>query len=681
MENSWYSLDVPFHWVALSLLAGAVLAFVLYSKKDVPWNKNSSLMLGALRMMSIFLILVLLLNPLLKLSLNHTEKPLVVMALDNSESIPLRSTGTSPNEVKSWAQNLVENLPGQYAGEYMDLTTSRLDTIAFNSKTTNLGDLLRSIQVAFEGENIGAVVLASDGIVNQGALPQYRNYLFPIYTLGLGDTIAPKDVGIREVRNNKIAYQGNKFPIRIEVQQKGFEGSPVNISVREGSKILAQQTIDLARPLASVDFNIEAKEAGLKHLVVQLSRLDGESSYANNRKDIYINVIEGKEKVLILAPAPHPDISAIRKVLAASSNYETSLYIANVSEKDIEKKYDVVIEHNAFSGVRYPEVEATGTWYILGSKSLPRVNRELSYFSIQQRGRQTDDVSPAISGSFSKFSLNKEKLNAANDYPPLRVPFGEYGLSGPVEVLMNQKVGSLETDKPMMFYYDDGTEKSAVTVASGIWQWRLQEAGLHDKSELFDEVVLKTIQFLSIKSDKKQFVVRPRQAAFNENERVFIDTEVYNQIYERSYGNTIKLSLTDEAGETQTLELVDSEVSSAFNMGRMSQGVYKFVATTEVSGKVLTEKGEFVINQTQVESLNLQADHHMLRQLSRKSGGKFYQFEKRAELEEDLKQAGFKGIIHTEEELFPLINNMWIIGLIVLFLSIEWFFRKYLGAY
>ena len=81
MKNSWYSFEVPIGWVLAALLISAVLAFVLYSKKDVPWKQNANILLGALRLSSIFLILLLLLNPLFKLSVNDTHKPIVILAI------------------------------------------------------------------------------------------------------------------------------------------------------------------------------------------------------------------------------------------------------------------------------------------------------------------------------------------------------------------------------------------------------------------------------------------------------------------------------------------------------------------------------------------------------------------------------------------------------------------------
>lgn len=681
MENSWYSFDVPFGWVILALLGGALLSLLLYSKKVMPWTKNTSLALGLLRMTSIFLILLLLLNPLLNLSVNHTDKPILIYALDNSESVALRSESESLTSLTDWIKRSVGDLSDSYEVDYKDLTISNLDTISFDHKTTNLGDLLQNIEATYEGENVGAVILASDGIVNKGSLPQYNSYTFPVFTIGLGDTIAPKDFSIKDVRNNKIAYQGNKFPIRIELQQKGFNNTPITFSIKEKGKMLVQRTLTLVRNQQVLNLNLEATEAGLKHLVLEISRLEGESSYSNNRKDIYINVIEGKDRVLIVAPAPHPDISAIRKVLSGAANYETTVFIPGVTKKDIDGEYDVLINHNAFSGTKYPDVKVNGTWHIVNNKSMSRMNKNLNYFNVQQRGNQTDNIRPVFQDDFSKFKLDPDNLKAVSYYPPVSVPFGEYGISGPVEVLMTQRVGSLDTGKPLMFYYDDGSVKNAVTMATGIWQWRMQESGLNEEPALFDEMVLKTIQFLSIKDDRKQFVVRPRQTTFNESDRVYLDTEVYDEIYERSYGNKISLDITSESGETDAYELVDNEVNSAFNLGRMNQGVYSYKASTVIADKKTFEIGEFIVNQTQIESLNLKADHQMLRQIAKKTGGEFYAFQDKDQLSKKLKDEPFVSIIRTEEEFFPLINSLWVIVLIILLLSIEWIFRKYLGAY
>ena len=107
---------------------------------------------------------------------------------------------------------------------------------------------------------------------------------------------------------------------------------------------------------------------------------------------------------------------------------------------------------------------------------------------------------------------------------------------------------------------------------------------------------------------------------------------MYNNIYERVYNNTIELNLTNERWKSNSYELVDSPSSAAFNLGRLSAGLYKYRAVTNYANKNFVEKGEFLVKQTQLEALQLQADHELLRSLSKKSDGDFYDFTDRETL-------------------------------------------------
>lgn len=681
MEKSWYSFDVSPGWVFLALIAAFGLSLLLYTKKGIPWSKTANVLMGFFRFSAIFMILLLLLNPLLKFNVNEVEKPAVIFALDNSESIIIRS-GESVDSIKYWLKELRENLDEKYETGLFTLSKAENDTLKFDARTTNLNELLNSIENVYDGRNVGAVVLISDGIINQGQSPEHQNFSFPVFTLGLGDTIPPKDIVITTIRHNRVAYQGNQFPVNIFLNQKGYENEQVSLAIKEGNKVLKKQNITLKDRTPNLQFLLEATEPGLKRLTVTVENKAGESSYTNNLRDIYVDVVEGKEKVLIIAPAPHPDINAIRSVLHEAANYETILYIPGIQEPPVSKEFDVVITHQAFGGQRVPEYSAAGMWYILGAaSSYTRMTQELRFITVLPKGRQHDRVRPVYNSNFSKFKISDELIPRLRNYPPLEVPFGEYTISGPVETLLLQQIGTITTDRPLMTFFDDGTNKSAVLLGAGIWQWRLQEAGSEDNPSMFREIVLKTIQFLSVKAGKDRFVVIPRKTEYLAGDRVFLDTEVYNDIYERSYGNTIRLTLANETGELNEYQMVDDLANSSFNLGAIPAGAYQYEANTTLGGKTFMEKGAFAVRDVHLESIELTANHNLLRAVSVNNGGRFYDFSQRDELSEKLETVNMEKIVRTNEEYFPLINSAWIILLIALCLSTEWFMRKYLGAY
>ncbi len=680
MNDTFYSFDISAGWVILIILIAAGLAFLLYSKKDIPWHKNLSVLLGFLRFTSLLLLGLLLLNPILRLAVNEEDDPIFLIVNDNSSSVSMRMEQGTLADISGKISDLQNKMDHNYQVASYDLE-ERSDTLSFDQPSSNLSSIFKLFESAYDGKNVGGILFLSDGIYNEGLSPAYLNYPYPVYTVGMGDTIPPRDISIKEVRHNRVAYQGNKFPVRLLIEQRGFSNQLVKINIRESGNLVANKTVRLSDALTDVDFELEANSSSLLHLTITIPGVDGESTLENNKKDIFIEIIEGKEKVLIISPAPHPDIKAIRQTLSETGNYETIIYIPGIYEPQKEETYDVIIEYAPFRKPIRHAYKSSGKWLILDSKSRVNEINKLPFLKIDTRGNQKDLVRPAINKSFRKFELNENNLDHFIQVPPVEVYFGDYELNGPTDILLFQKVGSIETTKPLMFFYDDGSQKTAVNIGTGLWQWRLQEAALQENSDLFDELILKTIQFLSIRTNKERFTANARQSVYQEGDRIFIDTQVYDEIFERSYGNSITLSISSEEGETRTYELVDSPLNSAFNIGTLKQGIYKYQAKVLGTGEPLLDQGEFLVESLQIEALDLTANHNLLKQVSQKSNGKFYHYSQLEQLEADLSAKSFQSIIRTRESYFPLINSLWIIAVICILLFSEWFMRKYFGLY
>src|SRR5205823_6924548 len=108
----------------------------------------------------------------------------------------------------------------------------------------------------------------------------------------------------------------------------------------------------------------------------------GEFSAQNNRQDVYIDVIDSKEKILLLALTPHPDIKAIRTILEKNQNYEVDVNIltgASVAENPqpaANKVYDLIILHQLpdNSGLSNPILQRllaknTPVLFVMGAQS------------------------------------------------------------------------------------------------------------------------------------------------------------------------------------------------------------------------------------------------------------------------------------------------------------------------
>ncbi|GAB4243528.1 MAG: hypothetical protein Tsb0034_21440 [Ekhidna sp.] len=661
------------------IIAAGALALFLYRKEKVPWNTWQNRTLFSLRFIAILLLLSLLLEPQIKRIVNTVKNPVIAIAVDNSESVTAR--GDSTPYVVNQIADLKEKLEAQ--GKEVHLfTLGENDSLVFNQKTSRLSELFSKIeeQLADEDNHVGTVLI-TDGLYNRGSSPLYKNYLRPVYTVGLGDTLAPKDISISRVRYNRVAFKGNKSPIQVELSQSGYEERSVTISLYEGGNVIDSKQIRLEKDLHEVGFEIDLEEEGLKHLSTTVSILPDETTTENNRVEVFMEVIDGRQKVLVVAHSPHPDIKAIRLALEETDNYVTDLYIPSMHDEKPREIYDVIIHHGAFSSsATFSPKGNPGVWYILSGESAINIaNRELPFLNIERRGGQPDLVSGSFNQNFSKFSI--ENPSAFEDFPPLEVPFGEYALTGPTEVLMFQKLGNVITNKPLMAVFDDGSTKSAVLVGQNIWKWKMQEAAITDASVSFQNFVTKTVQFLSVKNDKKQFRFKPRNSTFPDSSPILFDTEVYNDIYERIYGNNIRITITDEAGDQKNYEFVDAQANQTFRAPMLTPGIYQYAASTQIGNDSYTESGEFLVENINPEYLNLTADHRLLRNLALKSGGQFVPFDGISQLPQIIEEANFKPTIHSQESFEQLVKSWWWYFIIFLLFSTEWFLRRYWGGY
>ena len=134
--------------------------------------------------------------------------------------------------------------------------------------------------------------------------------------------------------------------------------------------VISKQNLTLSSQM-KILFEINANKFGTQHLRVKIPPEDDEIDTVNNEKDRFIEIIEGKEKILLVAPAPYPDIRAIRSALAQSENYQTQIYIPGLSKTSPIDTFDLVIHHQAFSN-NFPLLDYLGNpsfLYILSNNS------------------------------------------------------------------------------------------------------------------------------------------------------------------------------------------------------------------------------------------------------------------------------------------------------------------------
>lgn len=696
------SLGYPTWFLLFCVLTGLLWSGILYYRDLRFADKSPALRYGlaALRFVSAALIAFLLLNPLFTSLKEEQKDPLVIFLEDKSASI---SAGMSAASLSSYGEAF--KTQKELIGESYDQITlsfgdqvSEGDIDSFNQKSTNISDALSYVYDNYADQNIGAIVLSSDGIYNEGLNPLYSNATFnaPIFAVGLGDTTVRRDLSIRNVLANKIAYLGDKFNVQIDIAAANAGGANTKLSVE---KIDGGQRTNLSSENISIEgqnffttrsFVLNADAPGINRYRISVSGIGQEQSTSNNYRDIYVEVIDGREKILIIANAPHPDLAALNDLITNNKNYEVTTKIMGEGNIDIANA-DLIIYHNLPS--RSFDISAYETaasrkgvprFFIAGAQVDPaKFTAVQEVISINGNTNVNEIIEPSLIGTFDKFTLTDPFKTRLAAYPPLTSIFGNYKLGDVASALFNQKIKKVPTQNPMLAFAEKAGNRTAVLVGEGIWKWRLQDMVDFENTDLSGELINKTLQYLSVKDDKRKFRVNVSKNIFKENEAVYFDAQLYNDAYEMVNNADVQLTLTNDEGKSYEYSFSKTANYYTLNAGVLSPGDYSFVGKTNFGGNSYEAKGRFSVESTQTEFVNLTADHNLLRAVSGKFAGEFVHFSAVDQLNTLIKEktGGLKPTIYASTSTKPLLNSKWLFALIFLLLSAEWFLRRLSGNY
>ncbi|HTF81101.1 MAG TPA: hypothetical protein VL947_05235 [Cytophagales bacterium] len=690
--NYKFILQSPFWFYILSLALAIGYAWLLYDKKS-PWNRKINGTLAVLRAILVFLILFIVADPLLRQSNQEVEKPVVAILIDNSTSVAAHTQQLKGliESVQSAHKNLSDDKEWVFYSLKNKVTADSLDRIPFNQNKTNLQQAIRNIEEELQGQNIAAMAVISDGNYNQGINPNFMDYKYPVYTVGLGDTASKKDLSIMGVQYNKTAYLGNKFIINYKLKNSGFVGEQVVVTLKEKNQQLHTKEFGIVkvRGEQSGSILLEAKNEGLLHLVLSCTKKEGEYSVANNDVHLYIEVVKNKDKILILASAPHPDVKALNAALSSGQNYDVEArFVGDGAAVNL-------VNTNAVVLVGIPNKKGVGTdvyneiikrgipvLYILQSGSdLNRVARDSRIVDINLRAVEMDKAQAALNSRFESFGITELDKDLIGQFPPLNVPFASYTVGSNAEVLLYQKIGASATSHPLWVLGKSMDTRNALILGDGIWMWRMNEKSKTQSSLNFDEMVIKSVQFIASKADKRKFKVLPGNTEYEEGDLVSVTTEVYDELNQLTYGQEIQLIIKDENEKEYKYKYINQEHQDKFEVGQFAQGAYRYTATTVVAGKRHAYSGAFNVKKLQLEELTSVADHQLLKELSNKTQGQYYEKTQMDALWQQLNHLKAVGKVRLTESFTELINLKWLFVVLVVLISVEWLIRKYQGGY
>jgi hypothetical protein len=684
--SAWY--------LQLAIAVSAAACYWLYYRNGTSdeWSLRRRAVLGFLRFMIIFILCFLLLVPVLKKLTLTTQKPLIVIAQDNSESIVFSKDSVYnrtilPNQMDA----LVQKLSAKFEVKTVQFGRNT-DSLKwqFTDKETNFETLFSIFNTGLFNRNIGAMIISSDGIVNRGISPVFasQNLPFPIYCIALGDTGSLKDLSIKHIDCNKIAFKGNTVPIFVNVSATDFKGQTATVEMLQHDKILGSQTVivDEKHYFKKLFFQIKADSLGVNEYNFRIQSSRAEDNLLNNSKRIYIEVTENQKKILLLFNGYHPDIAVFQHALSGNQAFKLTKIESNQPVDSIEK-YDMVILHQLPSKTenlqkvfaKITELDIPVLYVIGQQTSISALNNLKTAFRVERNKELFTDVFPSQNASFSLFKVSFDP-EALNGFPPLQIPFGNYTEAPAGNSLVYQKIGQINSNKPLWFFAESGTNKSGYILGEGIWKWYLTEYSQFSNHNITTELITKTVLYLT-STDKKEPLVVELPAVLDQDKPVIINAKLYNPSYELVNEPELTLELTDDKGNIFPFVFQKTDWAYSLPVGNLPIGTYRYLAKTVLGGTVIQKAGKFIVQESQLERNELIANHQLLYKLANEHRGKLFYKEQMDELtSEIMKSETILPVIFEKKDYLELINFKVFFILLVVLACSEWFLRKFWGS-
>ncbi|WP_348727084.1 VWA domain-containing protein [Tenacibaculum sp. 190130A14a] len=630
-----------------------------------------------MKTLSVFLLLLLLLNPKITVSSIVNQKPILAILSDNSSSIPFFKENEN---LEKFVANIVEDdeLKNKFDIKKYGFGNGLLanDSLNFTEKQTNISKSLKEVNELLKG-SLGGVLLLSDGNQTIGNDYEFTNSKLSVYPIAFGDTTSYQDVQISQLNVNRYSYLKNKFPVEAFIHYKGKKEVSVRYSIAtKGSNVFSQNIkLSAKNNTKTVVANLESDEVGTHFYTASVSQIEGEKNTKNNRKNFSIEVIDEQQKGAILASSLHPDLGAIKRALESNKKRSVDVFVRDFSKiKNTDYQFFILFQPNNYfndflSGLKSNFLIITGEntdWNYLNSRELGFQKNAIS---------QSENYEAFYNESFLTF---QQKNIGFNQFPPLKDKFGKLSLNQEAQVLLFQKITGVKSNEPLLATFEKANSKYATLFGEGIWKWRANSFLRNDSFEEFDSFLGSIIQYISSNKKRNRLEVTYKKL-YPANTSIQISAFYLDKNYLFDSRASLWLSLTSkETGEERRFPMSLKSNSYVAILEDVLPGEYDFKVS--VDSQSINRRGTFRVTDYEVEEQFTNANVNKLANLASNTQGRlFYKTEF-----ENLKAAlinnkNYYTIQSSNETERNLIDWKWILFVAVLLLTLEWFIRKYYG--
>jgi len=671
----------------ISLAAIVALGFVIFKYFLGTKKRTGNIyFLAALRFVSIFVLLLLLINPKIKQQEFEVVKPQLLIAIDQSVSIDYLGKGDSVRLFADYLINhpkLLDRFSIQTYGFGKELSRIDFDSLAFNKQQTNISKALNSM-VELNSSNQTAIVLLSDGNQTVGEDFQYftsreTSGIFPVV---IGDTTAQTDLSISNLNVNKYAFLNNKFPIEVIVNYSGNTPVKSKFEIKSGNSVLFTKTIDFNSEDNSeiITPTLTANKLGTFLYEATIAPLTSEKNTINNNRKFGIEVIDERTSVLILTSVSHPDLGMLKKSIESNEQRQVKIeFIKDYTKTELNDFQLVILyqPNNKFKSV-FEDIRTKNlnSFIITGTQTdWDFLNSAQQNFS-KAHTSQSQEIFPIYNENYSQFQFENIGFS---QFPPLVDAFGSLKFKNETfSPMLFQQLEGIPTKIPLLATFQNNSSKQAVISGENIWKWRAESYMNNGSFDEFDAFIGKLVQYLSATQNRDRLTFEAK-SFYLENEGINISAQYFDQNYQFNREGQLVLRISNlSSNEVLEIQMLPTNNQFKVQIENLKPGDYSFEIKEQSSG--ISGNGTFSILGFNVEQQFSGANLGKLQSLAKNNqGGLYFLNNPEAMVTGLIADNRYVTVQKNREKTLHLISWKFLLALLVLSLSTEWFTRKYFG--
>ena len=636
--------------------------------------------LAFLRFISILCILLLLINPIISSKTFEIIKTPLVVAVDNSSSISYLKANTVSQELhKKIKDNTGLNNKFEILSYRFDSTVALDEAFDYKGKQTNIAQVASTLKSTNKNQKF-PTILISDGNQTTGS-----DYVFgfdennKVYPLVLGDTTQYLDVKIEQVNVNKYAFHKNKFPVEVFLNYSGTKNIQTSFTISQGNTTIVKQNVRFSASKKSeiLHLLLPAEKVGLQVFNATITTLENEKNTYNNQRKFAVEIIDQKTEVGIVSTINHPDLGALKRSIQSNVSRKVSI----VKPKDIKdlSNYNVLIlyQPNAeFKSVFEANKNLKiNTWIITGNTTdfnfLNQIQNTLTFKMTSQK----EDYLATYNAQFNLFAIDNFGFDT---FPPLENPFGSVTVNQNASILLSSRIRNVETNLPLFILSDNQGTRNAYLLGENTWKWRAKNYLDKKSFEEYDLFIDKTIQFLASNDSKKSLIVN-HERFYNSGDALEITAQYFNKNYELDEKARLTIAVSNiKTKEVKKYDLLRDSNAFKVNLDGLSSGKYAF--TVRELNSNASYSNSFEILDFDIEKQFVNPNLNQLNQLASQTKGTVFMPNQVDQLIDTLlEDKEYQPIQKAIVKNTPLIDWIWLLILLAISLSVEWFVRKYNG--